>query len=562
MKKIIILSLYLFLYVNIHAQNVGIGTSTPTEKLEVKKALRSTLKISSGSLADTTQLILSNSGSTSGLHTDFSIKSISEDGLFFSSQSDFGPYNSPYSLVIQPTGNIGIDIPTPQQKLDVNGAIKIGNTATNQPGSIRYNTGKFEGGDGINWKSFTQLPPGTLVASAINPNTALTSSGFSFFAPVFVNKSTTTTTTPDNWLGVQDFNSPEARSGHTAIWTGTKMIIWGGYGNSDLNTGGIYDPATDIWTAMSASPLSARSFHTAVWTGTHMLIWGGLSLGMYLNDGAAYNPATDTWTLLNTVNAPIARYSHTAIWTGIEMVIWGGYISGAVTNTGSKFNFTTNIWTTLPTVLGPSARSTHTAIWTGTKMIIWGGQDFAARKNDGAIYNNATNMWDGPTSIISVPVARNGHTAIWTGTEMVVWGGLDNGVGFFNSGGKFNPSTNTWTLATNLSGAPSIRSSHSVIWTGSLMIIYGGLGPGSSQYTFFNNGGKYNPSTNTWENLGLTNAPKNRSSHKAVWTGSQMVIFGGYDPNGNMSDNGRYIINSEANISTLNASALYLFSKD
>jgi hypothetical protein len=121
MKKIIILSLYLFLYVNIQAQNVGIGTATPTEKLEVKKALRSTLKISSGSYDDTTQLIFSNKiNPTSG--TDFSITSKREFGLFFSSSSpDLPLNNSPNSLVILPTGNIGIGIATPNEsaKLDI-----------------------------------------------------------------------------------------------------------------------------------------------------------------------------------------------------------------------------------------------------------------------------------------------------------------------------------------------------------------------------------------------------------------------------------------------------------
>ena len=78
MKK----QLYLFVLLTcplfITAQNTGIGTTTPTEKLEIKNPLRSTLKITSGGLADTTQLILSNSAS--GVGTDFSIKSMREDG--------------------------------------------------------------------------------------------------------------------------------------------------------------------------------------------------------------------------------------------------------------------------------------------------------------------------------------------------------------------------------------------------------------------------------------------------------------------------------------------------
>src|SRR6185436_238044 len=43
-----------------------------------------------------------------------------------------------------------------------------------------------------------------------------------------------------------------------------------------------------------------RSGHTAVWTGSVMIVWGG-------NGGARYDPATDTWTATSTVNAPSAR---------------------------------------------------------------------------------------------------------------------------------------------------------------------------------------------------------------------------------------------------------------
>jgi N-acetylneuraminic acid mutarotase len=456
--------------------------------------------------------------------------------------------------------NVGIGVPVPQQKLDVNGAIKIGTTTTNQPGAIRFNAGKFEGGDGTNWNAFTQLPAGTLVASATNPNAALTSSGFTFFSSLYMDKDTAISTTPNTWLGVQSLNAPETRRRHTAIWTGTKMIVWGGllYGDNTLvNTGSIYDPATDMWSAMAASPLSSRYAHTAVWTGTHMIIWGGTDLVNPLNNGAAYNPVTNTWALLNTVNAPIARFSHTAIWTGAEMVIWGGTTISGSTNTGSKYNFATNTWTALPTAAGPSERVLHTAIWTGTKMIVWGGVSVGLI-NDGAIYNNATNTWDGPTSLTNAPLVRLSHTAIWTGTEMIIWGGsgFDPEVG--STGGKYNPSTNTWAATDEFGPEPT--SNHSAIWTGSEMIIFGGRFESGG---WSNTGAKYNPITNIWTGtLPLLNTPTEREGHTAVWTGNQMIIYGGQNNNNASLNNGRYIINSQANINTLIKSALHLFSKN
>jgi len=53
---------------------------------------------------------------------------------------------------------VGIGTSNPSEKLDVVGAINLGNTTTNNAGTIRYNTsGDFEGYDGTNWKSFTDL---------------------------------------------------------------------------------------------------------------------------------------------------------------------------------------------------------------------------------------------------------------------------------------------------------------------------------------------------------------------------------------------------------------------
>ena len=46
----------------------------------------------------------------------------------------------------------------------------------------------------------------------------------------------------------------------------------GGY----LNDGGRYDPAANTWTALPTSGApAARDYHTAVWTGSEMIVWGG-----------------------------------------------------------------------------------------------------------------------------------------------------------------------------------------------------------------------------------------------------------------------------------------------
>jgi hypothetical protein len=68
------------------------------------------------------------------------------------------------------------------------------------------------------------------------------------------------------------------------------MIIWGGQDSNSLvlNTGGRYSPGTDSWAATSTTNApSARIDHTAVWTGSEMIVWGGYE-GSGLNTGGRY----------------------------------------------------------------------------------------------------------------------------------------------------------------------------------------------------------------------------------------------------------------------------------
>ena len=314
--------------------------------------------------------------------------------------------------------------------------------------------------------------------------------------------------TDDTWTPTNTSDAPSGRNGHTVVWTGTEMIVWGGYGGSYFNTGGRYDPSTDSWAAISTtSAPTGRSGHTAVWTGTEMIIWGGYGDGTLLNTGGRYNPATDIWTDTDISSAPSARDDHTAIWTGSEMIIWGGanaiYFPPEALGSGARYNPVTNSWTGMS---GYSERFRHTAVWTGTEMIVWGGANFDFRGlpvalGDGGKYNPSTDSWTA-TGSTNAPASRQWHTAVWTGSEMIVWGGRGDASNDFNIGGRFHPSTDSWT-ATSTTNAPTARSLHTAVWTGSEMIVWGG----DDFPNFFRTGGRYNPDTDTWTATSLTHAP-------------------------------------------------------
>jgi N-acetylneuraminic acid mutarotase len=317
---------------------------------------------------------------------------------------------------------------------------------------------------------------------------------------------------------------PPAAYYSTEVWTGSEMIVWGGITSGDYptqvmtNQGSRFNPVSKIWSAMSTiSAPSARAAHGMIWTGTKVILWGGLNGGTRLNTGGQYNPATDTWSLVSMVGAPSARSSPCMIWTGTHVIVWGGRnSSGTSLGDGAKYNPTTNTWSAISSSGAPSAREEATAIWTGSKIIVWGGksnQDL----NTGAIYDPASDSWTAMTTD-NAPSAGWRMKAVWTGTEMVVFCGYG---GFTVSAGHYNPTANTWT-AIGSNGTPSWRADHTVVWTGSEMLVWGGW-----DGDYLGDGSAYNPVTKTWQAFTNTNAPSGRSLHVAVWTGSEMIVWGG-----------------------------------
>jgi hypothetical protein len=96
----------------------------------------------------------------------------------------------------------------------------------------------------------------------------------------------------------------------------------------------------------------------------------------------------------------------------------------------------------------------------------------------------------------------------------------------------------TWN-ATSTTNPPSARQFHTAVWTGVEMIIWGG---DDGDVFPVNTGAKYNPSADTWTATTIANAPDERQDHTAVWTGSEMIVWGGRIPIlEELNTGGRYI---------------------
>ena len=124
--------------------NVAVGTNTPESALHVEGS-------SGGGLG----LRLTRAGSSVDFdlyahNANAGIGTVSNHPLrFFTSNS--------FSMEINNDGNVGIGVTQADQKLEVDGAVQIGSTATPTEGTIQYNdvTDDFEGYDGSAWQSLT-----------------------------------------------------------------------------------------------------------------------------------------------------------------------------------------------------------------------------------------------------------------------------------------------------------------------------------------------------------------------------------------------------------------------
>ncbi len=333
-----------------------------------------------------------------------------------------------------------------------------------------------------------------------------------------------------------------------AVWTGTDMVVFGGEGmGTSFADGARYCLAENTWATLPTQGAPAsRTGHAMVWTGKEVIVWGGFG-GLWgkntnHNDGARYNPKTDAWKPVTTKNAPEARFDFSALWNGREMLVWGGYTDNrsryqgahadAYLNTGGRYDPSSDTWKTIPTEGAPSRRAWNTLLWTGKEMLVWGGANATKVLNDGGRYNPATGSWR-PISTDGAPSPRGSHVFVWTGKEMIVWGGSARELGalgdYFENGARYNPEMDTWKPISTIN-APKGRVLATAVWTGTEMILWGGVNDAQTGAgnRFVGTGARYNPATDTWTAITTTGAPSPRLT-SVVWTGEGLLTFGGYN---------------------------------
>lgn len=340
------------------------------------------------------------------------------------------------------------------------------------------------------------------------------------------------------WSPISFVNAP---LGGGCVWTGSDLIAW------MPDCGGIYHPENDSWTAIST--INQPNIHNcaAVWTGSRMMVFGEENAS-----GGFYDPENDSWTLISAENAPGVYDDYSYAWTGNGLWISSKpFVTPPSDIMDYYYNLDNDSWSVLLPPYGYSGAG-HSVVWTGDKLIFWGGVYYYpvptwgfpwefGSIDEGIVYDTAS----GEKTYITIknaPFPRNSHSTIWTGSEMIVWGGM---YCYHEAGDVIPPEGLRNELYHLNDGGFYYPENNSWVKistnrapsprAGNFMCWTGDtilvLGPD-------NTGGIYDPAIETWTATETENAPLYINPKNAVWTGEKVIVFGGtpetsgiFDPN-------------------------------
>jgi hypothetical protein len=323
---------------------------------------------------------------------------------------------------------------------------------------------------------------------------------------------------------------------------GSKVFVWGGNDQSgnELNTGAIYDPDTDTWTAVGTggSPPSARILATAVWTGSVMVVWGGgdENEDNDYNTGGRYDPVTNTWSTMSTVGALTARRAVYGYWTGSRVLFYSGFDRNGTPLSGASLYDPVNDTWTAGTLTGrPAGRLDATNSWSGTFLTVSAGRINSTYYGDAHTYEVAVDDWDSYAT--GGPSTRWGAFGGWDGSYHVVWSGA-NGNTYRTDGKLFDPATGVWTNMLAVGQPVARRAPHRETgWSARIKPRVTLMVGGYDSNAYRRDGGIYNSLTNAWSSVAAWPSANSHLWGVGVWTGTEFVVWGGRSGTGNSLTN-------------------------
>ncbi|MDH5721620.1 MAG: hypothetical protein OEZ13_13520 [Spirochaetia bacterium] len=302
-----------------------------------------------------------------------------------------------------------------------------------------------------------------------------------------------------------------------------RVLVTGGYDSGYQSTAETYNPTTNTFTIVGSMSI-ARAHHTStLLKDGRVLLTGGYNGGSTSQSSAElYNPSTNTFSSAGSMSRVRSRHTATLLTDGRVLV------TGGATNSAEIYNPVTNAFISAGTM--STSRSRHTAtLLTDGRVLITGGNNggsigaSSSYLTSAEIYDPATNVF---ISVGNMSQKRQYHTAtlLVDGRVLVTGGEYYNGTYHESLSGAdiFNPATNTFTSAGNMSTARAYHTS-SLLADGRVLVT-GGEGDLNPYY--LSSAEIYEPATSTFTSAG--NMVTLRSWHTAtIIDDGKVVLIGG-----------------------------------
>lgn len=244
--------------------------------------------------------------------------------------------------------------------------------------------------------------------------------------------------TTGTWTAIASTGAPSPRAEASWAWTGQELVIWGGvhdpsspygplcdpeYDCGPLGDGARFDPAANAWQPISTNGApSPRSGAKLLWTGDRVVVWGGADLESARGDGAIYDPAADAWSPMAAL-APLPA----ALDGWQDAYVDGGRIVVVRAPDAWIYDLATDAWTEVDTS-NPPDRTGYGGIIHGDdrRMVIAvpnpADPDLEALASISVI-DASTARWTKAVLPAELRPALFGASLAWAGDRLVAWGG-------------------------------------------------------------------------------------------------------------------------------------------
>jgi hypothetical protein len=126
------------------------------------------------------------------------------------------------------------------------------------------------------------------------------------------------------------------------------------------------------------------------------------------------------------------------------------------------------------------------------------------------------------------PREKAAYTSI--GSQLFIWGGVNESGTALNSGALYDPRDDSWLAIKTDANTPAPRSLPSAVWTGSVVVVWGGQDPVTMQPLA--DGAIYDPVENAWSPM--RPGPRARAAAVGASSDERVVFFGGRDAMGSL----------------------------